>query len=88
MYEEAECHQHPALSAWRRSFCDCQFLSCQRQSDPSNVLSTGRSLRNGSLFHRNGSIHLSVQNKTWSGYEPDRCSYIDLVYFCICCVYG
>ncbi|MHA5221585.1 hypothetical protein [Dysosmobacter sp. Phy] len=20
MYEEAECHQHPALSAWRRSF--------------------------------------------------------------------
>ena len=41
-------------------FCDCQFLSCQRQSDPPDVLSTGRSLRCGSLFHRNRSIHFSV----------------------------
>ena len=60
VYEKAECDQRLALSAWRRSFCDCQFLSCQRQSDPPDVLSTGRSLRCGSLFHRNRSIHFSV----------------------------
>lgn len=83
MYEEAECHQHPALSAWRRSFCDRQFRSRQRQSDPSDVRSTGHSLQRGSLLHRNGSVHWSVQNKSWNVYEAGRCSRIDLVYSCI-----